>query len=150
MHCWHCPHTYLDHYLASLSEALPAELAEYDTPRKTVEDAHATLDHGRGYATLTLVQAAAIAAERMVAAASRKLGLQQHWIDFDGQKTSAKDRKGIIDSVEMADAALTQSSARALMAGYADSAANKQAAELRKEFGSRIDTLESGFNTFST
>ena len=117
--------THIDHYLASLSETLPAELAEYDTPRKTVEDAHATLDHGRGYATLTLVQAAAIAAERMVAAASRKLGLQQHWIDFDGRKTSAKGRKGIIGSVEMADAALTQSSARALMAGYADSVSCK-------------------------
>ena len=95
-------------------------------------------------------QIAAIAAERKVAAASRKLGLQQHWIDFDGRKTSAKGRKGIIGSVEMADAALTQASARSLMAGYADSAANKQAAELRKEFGSRIETLESGFNTFST
>ena len=35
--------THIDHYLSSLSEALPAELAaEYDTPRKTVEDEHAT------------------------------------------------------------------------------------------------------------
>ena len=36
------------------------------------------------------------------------------------------------------------------MAGYADSAATKQAAELRRELGSRIETLESGFSTFST
>ena len=69
--------THIDHYLASLSETLPAELAaEYDTPRKTVEDAHATLGGGAGYATLTLVQEAAIVAERMLAAAGRKLGLQ--------------------------------------------------------------------------
>ena len=96
------------------------------------------------------MQAAAIAAERMVAAASRKLGLQQHWIDFAGRKTSAKGREGIVGSVEMADAALTQSSARALMAGHADSAASKQSAELRREFGSRIEVLETGFSTFST
>ena len=74
--------THIDHYLASLSEALPAELAEYDTPRKTVEDAHATIDHGHGYATLTLVQAAAIEAEKMVAAAGRKLGQQQPWLSI--------------------------------------------------------------------
>lgn len=141
---------HIDHYLSSLSDTLPAELSEYDTPRKTVEDAHATLDGGDGYATLTLVQEAALTAERSVAAAARKLGLQQHWIDFAGRKTSAKGRKGVIGSVEMADAALTQSSARALMAGYADSAANKQAAELRREFGSRIETLETGLSTFST
>ena len=36
------------------------------------------------------------------------------------------------------------------MAGYADSAANKQAAEIRREFGGRIDSLETGLNTFST
>ena len=74
--------THIDHYLVSLSEVLPAELAEYDTPRETVEDTHATVDHGHEYATLTLVQAAAIEAERVVAAVGRKLGLQQHWIDF--------------------------------------------------------------------
>ena len=34
--------THIDHYLSSLSELLPAELAEkYDTPRQTVEDEHA-------------------------------------------------------------------------------------------------------------
>ena len=34
--------THIDHYLSSLSEHLPAELAEkYDTPRKTIEDEHA-------------------------------------------------------------------------------------------------------------
>ena len=103
-----------------------------------------------GYASLLLVQAAAVDAERSVAAAGRKLGLQQHWIDFAGRKTSAKGRKGIIGAIEMADAALTQSSARALMAGYADSAANKQSAELRREFGARIETLETGLSTFST
>ena len=102
--------THIDHYLALLSEALPAELAAgYDTPRKTGEDTHATRALGVGYASLTLVQEAAVAAERMVAAAGRKLGLQQHWIDFVGRKTSAKGRKGIVGSVEMADAALTQS-----------------------------------------
>ena len=143
--------THIDHYLSSLSESLPAELAEkYDTPRQTVEDEHAAEDNGTGYATLQEVQDAALAAERKVSAAARKLGLSQHWIDFAGRKTSAKGRKGIVGSVEMADAALTQASARSLMAGYADSAANKQAAELRREFGSRIDTLESGFSTFST
>ena len=36
------------------------------------------------------------------------------------------------------------------MAGYADSAASKQSAELRREFGSRIETLETGLSTFST
>ena len=85
-----------------------------------------------------------------MAAAGRRLGLQQHWIDFDGRKTSAKGRKGIIGAIEMADAALTQSSARALMVGYADSAASKQSAELRREFGARIETLETGLSTFST
>jgi hypothetical protein len=96
------------------------------------------------------VQQSAIVAERKVSTAGRKLGLQQHWIDFAGRKTSAKGRKGIVGSVEMADAALTQSSTRALMAGYADSAANKQAAELRRELGARIEVLETGFSTFST
>ena len=68
-----------------------------------------------------------------------------------GRKTSAKGKKGLVGSIEMADAALTQSSARALMAGYADSAsaASKQAAELRREFGARIETLETGFSTFN-
>ena len=47
-------------------------------------------------------------------------------------------------------AALTQSSARALMAGYADSAASKQSAKLREKFGARIETLETGLSTFST
>ena len=93
---------------------------------------------------------AAVVAERRVAAAGRKLGLSQHWIDYAGRKTTAKGRKGIVGSVEMADAALTQSSARALMAGYADSAASKQSAELRREFGARIETLETGLSTFST
>jgi hypothetical protein len=54
-----------------------------------------------------LVQAAAVGAEGGVAAAGRKLGLQQHWIDFDGRKTSAKGRNGVVGSVEMADATLT-------------------------------------------
>ena len=91
-----------------------------------------------------------MAAERRVAADDRKLALQQHWVDFAGRKTSTKVRKGIVFSVEMADVALTQSSARALMVGYADSAASKQSAELRREFGSRIETLETGLSTFST
>ena len=105
--------THIDHYLSSLSEHLPAELAaKYDTPRKTVEDEHAAEDDGRGYATLQEVQAAALAAERKVSAAGRKLGLQQHWIDFAGRKTSAKGRKGLVASIEMAGAALTQASAR--------------------------------------
>ena len=35
--------THIDHYLSSLSEALPAKLVvDYNTPRKTVEDEHAT------------------------------------------------------------------------------------------------------------
>ena len=123
---------------------------KYDTPRKTIEDEHAAEDDGAGYATLLEVQAAALAAERKVSAAGRKLDLQQHWIDFAGRKISAKDKKSLVASIEMAGAALTQSSARSLMAGYADSAASKQAAELRREFGSRIETLESGFSTFST
>ena len=96
------------------------------------------------------MQAAAIAADGMIAAAGRKLGLQQHWIDFARRKTSAKGRNAIVGSVEIADAALTQSSARALMAGCADSAANKQAVELRREFGTRREVLETGFSTFST
>ena len=50
----------------------------------------------------------------------------------------------------MANATLTQSSARALVAEYADPAANQQSAELRREFGSRIETLETGLSTFST
>ena len=89
-------------------------------------------------------------AERKVSAAGRKLGLEQHWIDFAGRKTSTKDKKSLVASIEMAGSALTQASARSLMAGYADSAASKQAAELRREFGSRIETLETGFSTFST
>ena len=143
--------THIDHYLSSLSELLPAELAEkYDTPRQIVEDEHAAEDNGTGYATLLEVQAAALATEMKVSAAARKLGLSQHWIDYAGRKTTAKGRKGIVGSAEMADAALTQSSARALMAGYADSDARKQSAELRREFGARIETLETGLSTFST
>ena len=143
--------THIDHYLSSLSEALPAELsADYDTPRKTVEDEHATIYAGVGFPTLLAVQTAAIDAEKVVSAAGRRPCLPQHWIDFAGRKTSAKGKKDIVGSVEMADAALTQSSARALMAGYADSAASKQAAELRREFGARIEILETGFSTFST
>ena len=97
--------THIDHYLSSLSEHLPAELAaEYDTPRKAVEDEHATIHGGTGFPTLQAVQDAAEAAERMVAAAGRKLGLQQHWIDFAGRKTSTKDKKGLVASIEMAAA----------------------------------------------
>ena len=108
-------------------------------------------DESAGYATLQEVQDAALAAERKVSAAGRKLVLQPNWIDFAGRKkTPAKGRKGVVGSVQMADAALTQLSAMALMAGYADSAAGKQSAELRKEFGSRIETLETGLSTFST
>ena len=48
--------THIDHYMASLSEALPSELtADYDTPRKTVEDEHATRALRVGYASLALV-----------------------------------------------------------------------------------------------
>ena len=62
--------THIDHYLSSLSELLPAELtADYETPRKTVEDEHATIHDGRGFPTLQAVQDAALAAERMKAAA---------------------------------------------------------------------------------
>ena len=146
-----CPNNTIDHYLCSLSEALPAELlAYYETPQKTVEDEHATIHAGRGFPTLLDVQAAAIAAERMVSAAGRKLCLPQHWIDFADVFLPAKGKKGIVGSIEMANAALTQSSARSLMAGYADSAASKQAVELRREFGARIEILETGFSTFST
>ena len=140
--------THIDHSLSSLSEALPTELADdYDPPRKTVEGDHAT----QGYANLQLVQDAAITAKKKVSAAGRKLGLQQHWIDFAGRKTSQKGKKGIVGSVEMADAdSATSRANRSLMAGYADSAANRQAAELRREIGGRIDVLETGLNTFST
>ena len=49
--------THIDHCLSSLSEALPAELAEKcNTPRQTVEDEHAAEDNGAGYATLQEVQ----------------------------------------------------------------------------------------------
>ena len=73
-----------------------------------------------GYASLALVQEAAVATERRVVVAGKKLGLQQHWIDFARRKTSATGRKGIVGSIEMAEAAPTQSSARELMAGYAE------------------------------
>ena len=141
--------THIDHYLSSLSEHLPAELAasttrrgrqwRTNTPRSTM---------GEDMPPCRQCRMQHEAAERMVSAAGRKLGLQQHWIDFAGRKTSAKDKKGLVASIEMAGAALTQASARSLMAGYADSAASKQAAELRREFGSRIETLETGFSTF--
>ena len=112
-----------------------------------MEDNHAIED----YANLQLVQEAAILAEKKVSAASRRLGLEQHWIDFAGRKETQKGRKGIVGSVEMADADPAASRAnRSLMAGYADSATNKQAAELSREFGGRIDVLETGLNTFST
>ena len=39
---------------------------------------------------------------------------------------------------------------RSLVAGYADSAASKQAAELRCEFSGGIEALEVGVSTFST
>ena len=68
---------HIDHYLSSLFEARPAELTEqYDPPRKTVEDAHATIRNGDGYATLLLVQEAAREVERAVSADGRRLGLQ--------------------------------------------------------------------------
>ena len=52
--------THIDHYLSSLSEHLTDELAaEYDTPRKSVEDEHATIHAGTGFATLQEVQDAA-------------------------------------------------------------------------------------------
>ena len=78
----------------------------------------------------------------------RLLTLLQHWVDFAGRKTSAvpaKSKKALVGLVEMVDAPLTQASSRALMAGYADSAANKQVADcakIRREFGGRIDVLE--------
>ena len=76
--------------------------------------------------------------------------MPQHWVDFAGRKTSAKGRNGVVGSIDMADAALTQSSTRAVMAGYADSAASRQAAELRREPVSRIETLEAGLSILST
>ena len=83
-----------------------------------MEDQHATTCNGMGFLTLQAVQEAGVEAERSVTAAGRKRGLSQHWVDYAGRKTSPKGRKGIAGSVEMADAALTQSLARALMAGY--------------------------------
>ena len=136
---------HIDHYLSSLSPDLPAELAgDYEPPRKSVVDEHATCNNGTGFATLQRVQTAAIDAERMVSAAARDRQLPKHWVDYAGRKKTTGRKKATVGSIEMADAPLTQSSSRALMAGYADSAANK----LRIEFGGRIDSLETGMTTF--
>ena len=53
-------------------------MKDYEPPRKTVEDDHATEDEGKGYKALTTVQLAARTTELKVSAVDRKLGLLQH------------------------------------------------------------------------
>ena len=90
-----------------------------------------------------------------MARAARNLDLDQHWIDYAGRKLSRSDttkagRKKLMGAVEMGDTPLTEASSRALMAGYADSAASKVGAQLRSEFGGRIDAVESSVGALST
>ena len=81
--------------------------------------------------------------ERPIARDARILDLDQHWIDFAGRKLNRSDttkagRKKLMGAMEMGDTPLTEASSRALMAGYADSAASK----VRLELGGRIDAVE--------
>ena len=92
--------------------------------------------------------------ERPVARAARNLDLDQHWIDYAGCKlsrsdTTKADRKKPIGAVEMGDTPLTKASSRVLMARYADSVASKIGAQLRGEFGGRLDFVESSVGALS-
>jgi hypothetical protein len=144
--------THLEHFLASLSPLVPSDLEDsYDPPRKTLTDLHAAETHGAGFASLALAQARLLVIERPVARAARNLDLDQHWIDYAGRKLSKSDttkagRKKLVGAVEMGDTPLTESSSRALMAGYADSAASK----VRLELGRQIDAVESSVGALST
>ena len=148
--------THIEHFLSSLSPLVPPDLEDsYDPPRKTLTDEHAAENQGAGFASLTLTQARLLVMERPVARAARNLDLDQHWIDYAGRKLSRSDttkagRKKLMGAVEMGDTPLTEASSRALMAGYADSAASKVGAQLRSEFGGRIDAVESSVGALST
>ena len=50
----------------------------------------------------------------------------------------------------MGETPLTEASSRAIMARYADSAALKVGAQLRSEFGGRIDAVESSVGALPT
>ena len=129
--------THIEHYLASLSPMFPAELeADYDAPRKKLTDEHANLHQGRGFATLLRAQNKLLEIELPFARAARTIDLEQHWVDYAGRKLSKADttkasRKRIMGAIEMGDTPLIEASSRALMAGYADSAAMKVGAQLR-------------------
>ena len=144
--------THIEHFLASLSPLVPSDLEDsYDPPRKTLTDEHAAAEQGAGFASLTATQDRLLVIERPVARAARNLDLDQHWIDYAGRKLSRSDttkagRKKLMGAVEMGDTPLTESSSRALMAGYADSAASK----VRLELGARIDAVESSVGALST
>ena len=121
--------THIEHFLASLSPLVPSDLEDsYDPPRKTLTDEHAAAKQGAGFASLTATQDRLLVLERPVARAARNLDLDQHWIDYAGRKLSRADttkagRKKLVGAMEMGDTPLTEASSRALMAGYADSAA---------------------------
>ena len=93
--------------------------------------------------------------ERPVSRAARNLDLAQHWVDFAGRKSSRADttkagRKKLVGAIEMRETPLVEGSSRALMAGYADSAALKVGDLLRSEFGGRINAVESSAGVLST
>ena len=144
--------SHIEHFLASLSPLVPADLEDaYDPPRKTLTDEHAAEQNGAGFGSLTDCMTRMLVLERPVARAARTLDLDQHWVDFANRKLSKTDttkagRKKLIGAVEMGDTHLTEASSRALMAGYANSAASK----VRLELGGRIDAVESSVGALST
>ena len=148
--------THIEHFLASLSPLVPTDLEDsYDPPRKTLTDEHAAVNNGVGFASLTAAQDRMLVVERPVARAAGTLDLDQHWVDYASRKLSRADttkagRKKLVGAVEMGDTPLIEAPSRVLMAGYADSAALKIGAQLRSEFGGRIDAVESSVSALST
>ena len=148
--------THITHFRASLSSLVPSDLEDpYDPPRKTLTDEHAAAEQGAGFATLTVAHDRLLVLERPVAHAARNLDLDPHWIDYAGRKLNMPDttkagRKKLVGAMEMGDTPLPVTSSRVLMTGYADSAASKVGAQLRTDFGGRINAVESSVGALST
>jgi len=113
--------SHIEHFLASLSPLVPADLEDaYDPPRKTLTDEHAAEQNGAGFGSLTDCMARMLVLERPVARAARTLDLDQHWVDFANRKLSKADttkagRKKLMGAVEMAETHLTEASSRATL-----------------------------------
>jgi hypothetical protein len=141
--------THLEHYLLSLSPAIPSELESsgQKPPRWHAENQHAE----DPWNTLAAAQAWILQKEKGVktAADSCRLGLAQHWIDFPGRKLSGATKsqvKKLAGAVMMADSPITETAARSMFASYADRATDK----LEVKIEGRLDAVEQSQRSLET